>query len=235
MPLSLAARLVLLLLVPILAGCVPSLASFDAPGQLPPGATPDFAEAVDRIGPVATEMCRAAPQRRNCAFAFAVDDREGLPANAFQTLDRRGRPWIVVTSALIALARNPDELAFVIGHEAAHHVAGHIPKREMQAVEGAMLAGVLATAAGATPEEVEEAQSLGAALAAGQYSQRFELEADALGAEIAWRAGFDPLRGAAFLSRLPDPGAQGHRSHPSNAERRKVVARSVAALEAAAP
>ena len=48
--------------------------------------------------------------------------------------------------ALIADARNADELAFVLGHEAAHHIAGHIPRAGQQARVGA-LAGILAAQA----------------------------------------------------------------------------------------
>lgn len=213
------------------AGCVAT-----GPAPLPPpGASPAFVAAAARVEPVAEALCRARVTGRSCNFTIALDSRPGQPANAFQTLDRRGRPWIVFTTELIAGARNADELAFVMGHEAAHHIAGHIPRRDDQAREGAILAGVLATVAGASPEEVRQAQSIGAELAARSYSKEFELEADALGAEIAWRAGFDPILGAAFFARLPDPGSSPDGSHPSNRQRRAVVAATVARLVAAAP
>lgn len=199
---------------------------------LPPGAAEAFVAVVARVEPVAESLCRAHARAAACDFTIAVDDRPGQPANAFQTLDRRGRPYIVFTTALIAEARNADELAFVMGHEAAHHIAGHIPRRADQALEGAMLAGVLATVAGASPDEVETAQAIGADLAARQYSKDFELEADALGTEIAWLAGFDPVAGAAFFARLPDPGDKFLGSHPPNAQRRAVVASTLAALKA---
>lgn len=239
MPLFAAARALLALtLLPLaLAGCVTGqeVARDLPPGisiDFPPGTPARFVEAAGRIEPMAETMCRARVRGRNCNFTIALDARPGQPANAFQTLDPYGRPWLFVTSALIAKARNSDELAFVMGHEAAHHIAGHIPRRDSQAREGAMLAGVLATQAGASPDEVKRAQQTGAELAAQSYSKAFELEADALGAEIAWRAGFDPVRGAVFFLRLPDPGVTAHGSHPSNAQRRAVVARVVAALQA---
>jgi predicted Zn-dependent protease len=159
-----------------------------------------------------------------------VDDRPGQPPNAFQTLDSRGRPVIGFTLALIADARNADELAFVLGHEAAHHIAGHIPRRQDQALGGALVAGVLAQASGLTPEEVRAAQNLGAEVAARSYSREFELEADALGAEIALIAGFDPVRGSGFFDRLPDPGDRFLGSHPPNAQRKAQVAATVQRL-----
>jgi predicted Zn-dependent protease len=135
------------------------------------------------------------------------------------------------TLALIADARNADELAFVLGHEASHHIAGHIPKRQDQALSGALLAGVLAQASGLSPDEVKAAQNLGAEVAARSYSKEFELEADALGAEIALVAGFDPMRGTGFFDRLPDPGDKFLGSHPPNGQRKALVAATVRRLQ----
>ncbi len=145
-------------------------------------------------------------------------------------MDSFNRPVIGFTVALIMDARNQDELAFVLGHEAAHHVEGHIPKRQDQAMSGALMAGILAQASGLTPEEVQQAQTLGAEVAARSHSKDFELQADALGAEIALVAGFDPVRGTAFFDRLPDPGDRFLGSHPPNAARKAVVAATVRRL-----
>ena len=57
-----------------------------------------------------------------------------------------------------------------------------------------------------------------------------ELEADALGTIIAHEAGFDPLRGAAFFERIPDPGNQFLGTHPPNAARIETVRRVAASL-----
>ena len=43
-------------------------------------------------------------------------------------------------------------------------------------------------------------------------------------------AGFDPRVGAAFFDRIPDPGDQFLGSHPANADRKRVVAATVAQL-----
>jgi len=223
-----------------LGGCV-------APAALPPvapisrpSATTDptsaraaaltFLQVVATVEPLAEKLCRNRGEARLCDFRIVVDDRPGQPPNAFQTLDNRGRPVIGFTLALIAEARNADELAFVLGHEAGHHIAGHIPKREEQALSGALLAGVLAAAGGLSPEEVEAAQELGAATAARGYSREFELEADALGAEIAWAAGYDPVLGSAFFDRLPDPGDRFSSTHPANSQRKAVILATVRRL-----
>ena len=117
-----------------------------------------------------------------------------------------------------------------MGHEAAHHIAGHIPRAQNSAMAGAVLAGILATVAGGGDQAVAQAQDLGATVGARSYSKEFELEADSLGAEIAHVAGYDPVLGAAFFDRLPDPGDRFLGSHPANADRKRVVAATVARL-----
>ncbi|WP_135449226.1 M48 family metallopeptidase [Tabrizicola caldifontis] len=201
-----------------------------SPAQPPHAAAETFLRVVAAVEPVAEQVCRTRGFVPNCDFRIVVDDRPRQPPNAFQTLDRQGRPVVGFTLALIADARNADELAFVLGHEAAHHIAGHIPRRQDQALTGALVAGVLAQASGLPPDEVRAAQNLGAEVAARSYSREFELEADALGAEIALLAGFDPMLGAGFFDRLPDPGDRFLGSHPPNAQRKAVVAATVRRL-----
>ncbi len=230
-------------LLALLGGCVVP-ATYTLPGDdtstplvqpVRPVALPDtagFAAIVARVEPVAESYCRQMRRVSNCDFRIVIDDRPGQPPNALQTLDSAGRPILAFTSALLADARNADELAFVVGHEAAHHIAGHIPQSQQNAMAGALLAGIMASAAGASQADLDAAERMGAAVAARAYSKDFELEADALGAEIAWRAGFDPARGAAFFDRLPDPGDRFLGSHPANSQRKAVVAQTVARLKA---
>ena len=156
-----------------------------------------------------------------------LDRRTNVPPNAFQTLDNSGRPVLIVTAPLLRQMRNNDELAFVLGHEAAHHIESHLPKTQQSAILGAVLIGTVAELGGAGPATIEAAQNIGASVGSRTFSKQFELEADALGTVIAWEAGYDPVRGADFFARIPDPGNQFLGSHPPNAERQQVV-RSVA-------
>ncbi len=236
------AGLALLLATQLAACVVPEARLSDAPPAIDPvaGAAPpttraeaqaaSFIAVADRVEPVAEALCRRTSGRRNCDYAIAVDSRTALPPNAYFTVDDRGRPYIVFTVSLIAMARNPDELAFVMGHEAAHHIADHIPRRQSEARSGAILAGVIAQAAGLTGDEVREAQGVGAEIGARRYSREFELEADAIGAEIAFLAGFDAELGAGFFDRLPDPGDKFLGTHPPNDERQSIVQQTVRRL-----
>ncbi|WP_299848820.1 M48 family metallopeptidase [uncultured Roseovarius sp.] len=184
-----------------------------------------FARVVRTMEPVAENECRRRARGLNCDFKIVVDDRPGQPANAFQTLDRTGRPILAFNLAFIAQARNPDELAFVMGHESAHHISGHIARQRQNATAGAILLGGIAAISGAGDGAISTARDLGAAVGARTYSKDFELEADALGTIITKRAGFNPVRGAQFFTQIPDPGDRFLGTHPPNAKRMETVIR----------
>lgn len=211
---------------------VPQAARGELPVLSPQEAARNFVTVVTRVEPVAEALCRARTNgQADCDLQIVIDKRMDLPPNAFQTLDEAGRPVVGFTLALIADARNADELAFVLGHEAAHHIAGHIPRQKQTAAAGAVLGAVLGQVTGADAAMQDQLQNIGASVGARRYSRDFELEADALGAEIAFHAGYDPVLGAGFFARLPDPGDQFLGSHPPNAQRQAQVAAVVARLK----
>jgi predicted Zn-dependent protease len=189
-----------------------------------------FVSVVRTVEPIAERECRARTRGKNCDFKIVVDDRPGQPPNAFQTVDGQGRPILAFTLALIAGARNADELAFVMGHEAAHHIEGHLDRQRENAVAGAVLAGATAVLLGGDAATIQRAQKTGAQVGARTYSKDFELEADAMGTIIAARAGYNPLLGAQYFTRIPDPGNKFLGTHPPNAQRIEVVRRTVAGL-----
>lgn len=191
----------------------------------------NFIAVLSAVEPVAEAQCRASNPLTNCDFRIVVDDRPGMPPNAFQTLDASGRPIIAFTLALIGQLQNPDELAFVMSHEAAHHILGHLDRQRQNATLGAQVFGSLAgSISGGNAEQVRAAQELGAAVGARTYSKDFELEADALGTRITATAGYNPLLGAEFFFRIPDPGDRFLGTHPPNANRVAVVRAAAARL-----
>jgi predicted Zn-dependent protease len=212
-----------------LAGCDISVTTTAPPGAVaddvtlltPDEAVRSFTEVVRALEPVAERECRRRTTDANCDFLIAVDPRVNAPANAFQSLDDQGRPVLTFTVALIASTQNADEMAFVMGHEAAHHIAGHLERQRLNAEAGAVIFGNLATLTGTG--DVESARQLGAVVGARTFSKEFELEADALGTVITYRAGYDPRVGAIFFTRIPDPGDQFLGTHPPNAARIETV------------
>ncbi|MEM9709362.1 MAG: M48 family metallopeptidase [Pseudomonadota bacterium] len=205
------------------------------PANVPPPvsrstASANFRAVIGRVEPVAERECRRRTSGVDCDFKIIIDDSIGRQPNAYQTLDERGRPIIGFNSALIREARNQDELAFILGHEAAHHIEGHIPQTQQTAIGGALAGAVLAGVLGLDASAGQTVTDIGATVGARSYSKKFELEADALGTVIASRAGYDPLRGARFFNRIPDPGDQFLGTHPPNAERIRTVERVAAQL-----
>ncbi len=214
------------------SGPGPVRASAPVTDRVPQGeARANFVAVVRQVEPVAEQICRERAARgTNCDLRIVIDDRPGQPPNAFQTRNRQGDPIVGFTLALIADARNRDEIAFVMGHEAAHHIAGHIDRGAAAAQAGGALGAVLAGAAGLGGAEAQQLSRAGALVGSRRFGQSAELEADALGTRIAARAGFDPVRGARFFERLPDPGDRFLGTHPPNAQRQATVARVAGSL-----
>jgi Zn-dependent protease with chaperone function len=190
----------------------------------------DFAAVVARVEPVAESVCRQSTRGVNCDFLIRVDPNPRAPANAYQSLDPSGRPVVTFTEGIIKGAQNRDELAFVLGHEASHHIQGHLARQAENAAAGAIIFAGLATLTGGNGAAVASAQELGAAVGARSYSKEFELEADRLGTVITHKSGYDPLVGAQYFTRIPDPGNRFLGSHPPNAARVEAVRQTAAGL-----
>ncbi|MDP5307708.1 M48 family metallopeptidase [Paracoccus spongiarum] len=187
-----------------------------------------FVSVMARMEPAVEREClQRRTQPINCDFMFVVDDRPGLEPNAFQTIDDRGRPIIGLTLSLIAATRNADEIAFVVGHEASHHVLNHLDRKAGAAAAGAVILGSIASVYGADSSAIETAQQIGASVGSRYYSRDWELQADYLGAIMTLNAGFDPENGARFFERIPDPGDHMLGTHPPRAARLAQVSRAV--------
>ncbi|MGY6703889.1 M48 family metalloprotease [Roseinatronobacter sp.] len=206
-----------------------------APPQVQSVSRAEFGAVVARMRPVATQVCRERSPQLNCNFNVVLDDRPNQPPNAFHTRDEQGRPIIAFTVALLDELRSADEIALVFGHEAAHHIADHLPRMQNQAMTGAILGGLVATLSGADETTTQRIVNASATVGARRYSKSFELEADRIGAFIAARGGYDPLAGAALFRRIPDPGNQFLGTHPPNGERQREIERAVADMNAGRP
>lgn len=218
----------------VLSGCVETTSVPQSAEPLPvvnrvggPQSIADFQAVVARVEPVAERTCREMRPGENCDFAIMIDPDSSLPPNAYQTLDRSGRPVIGFTRALLGEMKNRDELAFALSHEAAHHIQGHIPQTVRSAQTGILLGAVIGSLAGLDQSGVEIAQNIGGTVGARRFSKGFELEADSLGARIAQRAGYDPLRGVLYFQDAADPGDRFLGTHPPNADRIRIVRQAV--------
>ncbi|WP_339109975.1 M48 family metallopeptidase [Thioclava sp. GXIMD4216] len=199
----------------------------------PEAAAKNFMAAAHRMEPVIEDYCRhhQLAQTHSCDFRIMVDDRPDPEPNAFQTLDEQGRPVLAFNLTLISQAINQDELAFVMGHEAAHHILGHLALKADDSETGAVLMGTIIASQGASNRQVRQAQHLGAEMGALTRAKDYEMKADSLGTVLAYRAGYSPIRGAQFFKRISDPEQDIFSSHPSNRARMANVRATMRAIE----
>lgn len=145
----------------------------------------------------------------------AASDTPGLPVNlrvvhtedvnAFATAGGN----VYVFTGLVAAAGNESQLAGVLAHELSHVVGRHVTEgatRQVKSQVGTLL-GALATGAALDLSNKEtEALVKGSLLTAGvvgmKYDRRAETEADLLGAQYLWKAGWDPEAIARFFELL---------------------------------
>lgn len=194
----------------------------------------DYRRIAPQVERTAEQFCREEYPRApyaQCDFDFRLIDDPRAPANAFQTVDRSGRPVIGITTALLAQTGSADEIGFVLSHEAGHHIADHLSRQQAQVLAGALIFGTIAAGLGGDPatasQRVSDAMDVGAFVGQRAYSQSFELEADVIGTYIAARAGFDPERGALIFARPALQAGGGLLStHPASPQRLATVQRT---------
>jgi predicted Zn-dependent protease len=128
---------------------------------------------------------------------------------------------IGVNTGILAVAKNQDQLATVIGHEIAHVLAEHANERVSQQ----MVAGTLMEAAGQMMDPTLVA-ALGMGAQVGvllPFSRTQESEADLLGLDLMASAGFDPRESTRFWQNMESAGGGATpeflSTHPSGATR----------------
>ncbi|MDP5069584.1 MAG: M48 family metalloprotease, partial [Congregibacter sp.] len=141
---------------------------------------PELQAYVDKIG----QRLVAQSNMSDRTFSFSVIDAPEI--NAFATPGG----FIYVNRGLIGYLNSEAELAGVIGHEIAHVAARHHGRRKTAGVTSKVLSTTAYVLTGSSA--VYEASNMyGAELISG-YGRDMELEADGLGAEYMYKAGYEP-------------------------------------------
>lgn len=131
---------------------------------------------------------------------------------------------IGVTTGLLALARNDDQLATVLGHEVGHVVARHAAERYSTQSTTGLVLGAVQSRAGDYSQAVGALGGMGAQFGLLlPFSRNHELEADRLGVDYVAAAGYKPSESVALWRLMAQQRQSGTpefaSTHPSDQTR----------------
>jgi len=161
-------------------------------------------------------------------FTIKVIDSEEINAFAFPG------GFLFVNYGVILAAQDEAELAGVMAHEIAH-VAAHHATRQMTRAQMFNLASIpLVFVGGGVGLAVREVVGLAIPLSTTRFARSFEAEADYLGVEYLYKAGYDPQGLISFFERVQaqekeKPGlvAKAFSTHPQTADRIRKTQREI--------
>lgn len=139
-----------------------------------------------------------------------------------------------IYTGIMKVATSDDELAVVLGHEAAHAIARHGGERMTQETGmniGAQIAGAVGAAFGDPTGGTLSGEGTAALLHVTvglPYSRKHETEADIIGLKIAAQAGYDPRTAPEFWNMMAASGGGGAppeflSTHPSDNTRAQTL------------
>jgi Zn-dependent protease with chaperone function len=174
-------------------------------------------------------VARLAAQAPGAKYPYSIKAVNATEINAFAL---PGGP-MYVNRGLITTSRNEAELAGVLAHEMSHVILRHGTEQASKAYlgeAGLSILGGLIGRSGTTAQIVNAVGGFGMNAAFLKFSRSDELEADALGAELMAKAGYDPVAMATMFAMLRveqgrDPGKleRFFSSHPPSAERESRI------------
>lgn len=189
---------------------------------------PVVTEYVNRIGQNIVKNSDA-----KVPFTIKVIDTDEINAMALPG------GFFYVNSGLILAADNEAEMAGVMAHEIAH-VAAHHAMREQTRMNYANLGSIplmIFLPYSMAGYGIYEATQLAVPITFLKFSREFEAQADLLGVEYMYRAGYDPQAFAAFFEKIQNlektkPGlvSKAFSDHPQTPDRIESTQNEIAHL-----
>jgi predicted Zn-dependent protease len=188
----------------------------------------DIASCVNRVGQALVSYSH----RSNIKYSFKVVNSSEINAFALPG------GFIYVNRGLLEAAQNEGEVAGVLGHEISHVVARHSADQMKKAGLANLVLGGLGAVLGGQGGTVAGITKLGAELGANaafmKFSRDDEREADKLGAQNLYDAGYNPQGMVSFFEKLEqlrktEPGKLEtfFSTHPNPAERVSNVSHEI--------
>ena len=191
---------------------------------------PDNSPETQYIRQLGEKLVATIPQQYSWPFEFHVVAQKEINAFALP-----GGPMFVNIGTITAAA-NEAELAGVMGHEMSHVYMQHSAKQASKAKTTGMLAGLAEAALGATVGgAVGELGAMGIQMGSQglmlKYSRSDEAQADAVGAIILYKAGYNPQALADFFKTLESQGGQTPpqwlSDHPNPGNREEAIQKEI--------
>lgn len=190
---------------------------------------PDSSPLTQYVQQLGRKLQAVIPQQDSWPYEFHVVQQKEINAFALP-----GGP-VFINVGTITAADNEAQLAGVMAHEMSHVYMQHSIKQAEKAQLAQGLAGLLGALIGNSGGMVGGLAQAGIQIGGGmvmlKYSRDDEAQADAVGAIIMYKAGYDPRALPAFFQKLETQGGQPPQflsDHPNPGNRVAAVDKEIA-------
>ncbi len=189
---------------------------------------PDSSPVTQYIQRLGAKLVQQIPQEYSWPYQFHVIAQKEINAFALP-----GGP-IFINLGTITAADNEAELAGVMSHEMSHVYMQHSAKQAGKTnwIAGiAGLAGAVLGSGGFIGQLAAAGIQMGANGVIMKYSRTDEAQADAVGAIIMYKAGYNPEALAQFFQKLAEEGGSGPQwlsDHPNPGNRQEAIQKEIA-------
>jgi Zn-dependent protease with chaperone function len=188
---------------------------------------PDSSPLTQYVRSVGRKLVAQIPQEYSWPYEFHV-----IPEKEINAFALPGGPMFVNVGAIVA-ADNEAQLAGVMAHEMSHVYMQHSAKQaSKQAFTNGILGVLGAIVGGGTAGTLARlGMQIGAGAISLKYSRNDEAQADAVGAIIMYKAGYDPRALAQFFEKLESEGSSGPQflsDHPNPGNRSAAIDKEIA-------
>jgi len=191
---------------------------------------PDNSIETQYIRQLGTRLVATIPQEYSWPFEFHVVPQKEINAFALPG----GQMFINIGT--VSAAKNESELAGVMAHEMSHVYMQHSAKQAAKAQKTELLAGIASAVLGSRGGIVGQVGQMGIQMGAQglmmKYSRSDESQADAVGAMMLYKAGFNPQGMVDFFQTMGSQSGSAppefFSSHPNPVNRQQAIAKEIA-------
>jgi beta-barrel assembly-enhancing protease len=188
---------------------------------------PDSNPVTHYVQALGRKLQTVIPPDRSWPYQFHV-----IPQKEINAFALPGGP-IFINIGTIQAAADEGQLAGVMAHEMSHVYMQHSAKQMSKAMWTDLLAGIAGAVAGnsGVGNLARAGIQFGAGTILMRYSRKDEAQADAVGAIVAYKAGYNPQAMAAFFLTLEkkygEGGLQWLSDHPNPGNRQAAVEKEI--------